>query len=141
MQFRRFLMLCLCFPLFVLVAYASGKIPDSPQYGKVMFSDDFESYTDGSDILISSPSPAYVSSEFTSKYGTVRLVGHGDLYAVTRADGNQVLQIAKKTVSTRWPRSLSVRQARCQMVSIRFSIQLLYRPIMPVFPVRLSALI
>ncbi|MGN1120718.1 MAG: hypothetical protein ACI4RV_00040, partial [Eubacteriales bacterium] len=103
MKIRQLLLLLLFALIFSAAAGALQPIPDSTQYGTVLFCDDFENYAAGEDIVTSGNSPAYVSDAFTAACGSVRYASAGHVHHVEDVNGNKQLKIAKKNASQRWP--------------------------------------
>lgn len=82
---------------------AEQPIPDSSEYGKVLFCDDFSSYSIGENIVASSESPAFVSDTFTERFGTVKYGNNGDLYTIADYNGERCLKIGQNNKATTWP--------------------------------------
>lgn len=95
------LLLCLAF---ALTAFAASQgVADSEAYGKVLFCDDFESYTLGTNV-INGGAPAFVGDAFTNRFGAVRYGEHGgSAYDLVSYGGSKRLKIAKAYASQRWP--------------------------------------
>lgn len=103
MKLRYLSVLTLCMLILTAAAGASQTVPDSAQYGKVLFCDDFESYENGTDVITNSAPVAFMSNAFTTKFGTARYGTAGYVHSVQTVNGSKQLKIAKKSASQRWP--------------------------------------